>query len=71
MCPLIGPASPCGGGFSGRTGVSSMKEMGLKLPPTRVDIADIGRRLHAAEAEAQKPEHRKGSGQSKPGRRHG
>ena len=48
-----------------------MKEMGLKLPPTRVDVADIGRRLHAAEAEAKKPEHRKGSGQSKPGRRHG
>jgi hypothetical protein len=46
-----------------------MKEMLLKLPPTRVDIADIGRRLHAAEAE--KAEHRKGAGQSKPGRRHG
>jgi len=26
-----------------------MDEMGLKLPPTRVDIADIRRKFHAAE----------------------
>ena len=29
----------------------TMDEMGLKLPPTRVDIADIRRKFHAAEAE--------------------
>ena len=28
-----------------------MDEMGLKLPPTRVDIADIRRKFHAAECE--------------------
>ena len=48
-----------------------MDEMGLKLPPTHVDIADIRRKFHAAEAEELKPERRKGAGQSKPGRRHG
>jgi hypothetical protein len=26
----------------------TMDEMGLKLPPTRVDIADIRRKYHAA-----------------------
>jgi hypothetical protein len=26
-----------------------MDDMGLKLPPTRVDIADIRRKYHAAE----------------------
>jgi hypothetical protein len=30
----------------------TMDEMGLKLPPTHVDIADIRRKFHAAEAEA-------------------
>ena len=29
----------------------TMDEMGLKLPPTHVDIADIRRKFHAAEAE--------------------
>jgi Polyphosphate kinase 2 (PPK2) len=29
----------------------SMGEMGLKLPPTRVNIADIRRKYHAAERE--------------------
>jgi hypothetical protein len=29
----------------------TMDEMGLKLPPTHVDIADIRRLIHAAEAE--------------------
>jgi polyphosphate kinase 2 (PPK2 family) len=29
----------------------TMDEMGLKLPPTRVDIADIRRKFHAAEAQ--------------------
>jgi PPK2 family polyphosphate:nucleotide phosphotransferase len=29
----------------------TMDEMGLKLPPTRVDIADIHRKYHAAESE--------------------
>jgi hypothetical protein len=29
----------------------TMAEMGLKLPPTRVDIADIRRKYHAAERE--------------------
>jgi hypothetical protein len=28
-----------------------MDEMGLKLPPTHVDIADIRRKYHAAEHE--------------------
>jgi PPK2 family polyphosphate:nucleotide phosphotransferase len=32
----------------------SMEEMGLKLPPTHVDIADIRRKYHAAEHEEQK-----------------
>jgi len=31
--------------------VDSMDEMGLKLPPTHVDIADIRRKYHAAERE--------------------
>ena len=31
----------------------TMDEMGLKLPPTRVDIADIRRKFHAAEREQQ------------------
>jgi polyphosphate kinase 2 (PPK2 family) len=30
----------------------TMNEMALKLPPTRVDIADIRRKYHAAEREA-------------------
>jgi hypothetical protein len=29
----------------------TMAEMGLKLPPTHVDIADIRRKYHAAERE--------------------
>ena len=29
----------------------TMDEMGLKLPPTQVDIADIRRKYHAAERE--------------------
>lgn len=29
----------------------TMDEMGLKLPPTHVDIADIRRKYHAAERE--------------------
>jgi PPK2 family polyphosphate:nucleotide phosphotransferase len=31
--------------------VDTMEEMGLKLPPTRVDIADIARKYHAAQRE--------------------
>ena len=29
----------------------TMDEMGLKLPPTRVDIADVRRKYHAAARE--------------------
>jgi hypothetical protein len=29
-----------------------MDEMGMKLPPTRVDIVDIRRKYHAAELES-------------------
>ena len=49
----------------------TMDEMGLKVPPTHVDIADIRKKFHAAEAKEQKPARRKGAGQSKSGRRHG
>jgi hypothetical protein len=49
----------------------TMDEMGLKLPPTHVNLADIRRKFHAAETEEQKAERRKTTGQSKPGRRHG
>ncbi len=31
--------------------VDTMDEMGLKLPPARVDIADIRRKYHAAKRE--------------------
>jgi hypothetical protein len=31
----------------------TMDEMGLKLPPTRVDIAEIRRKYHAAQREEQ------------------
>jgi hypothetical protein len=31
--------------------VDTMEEMGLKLPPTQVDIAEIRRKYHAAEKE--------------------
>jgi hypothetical protein len=31
----------------------TMDEMGLKLPPTRVDIADIRRKFHAVQHERQ------------------
>jgi PPK2 family polyphosphate:nucleotide phosphotransferase len=33
----------------------TMDEMGLKLPPTHVDIADIRRKYHATELEGKKP----------------
>ena len=37
----------------------TMDEMGLKLPPTHVDIMDIRRKFHAAEAEEKGgPKHR-------------
>ena len=41
----------------------TMEEMGLKLPPTRVDLAEIRRKYHAAEAAQQGdgPEARVGS----------
>jgi len=38
----------------------TMNEMGLKLPPTRVDIAAIRRKYHAAEREAKGGTNRKG-----------
>ena len=34
-----------------------MDEMGLKLPPTRVDITDIRRKYHAAEREEKGSKH--------------
>jgi PPK2 family polyphosphate:nucleotide phosphotransferase len=34
----------------------TMNEMGLKLPPTNVDIADISRKFHAAEVEERREE---------------
>jgi hypothetical protein len=41
----------------------TMDEMGLKLPPTQVDIAEIRRKYHAAELEQKGGEkHKKGSG---------
>jgi PPK2 family polyphosphate:nucleotide phosphotransferase len=42
----------------------TMDDMGLKLPPTRVDIADIRRKYHAAERAQAK-------GSLKPSRKHG
>jgi hypothetical protein len=50
---------------------NTLEEMGLKLPPTDVNLADIRREFHPAEAEKHKAERRKWAGQSKPGRRHG
>ena len=49
----------------------TMEDMGLKLPPTHVNIADIRRKYHAAEAEEQKAGRVKGVGRAKVGRRHG
>jgi hypothetical protein len=45
-----------------------MDKIGLELPPTHVDIADIGRKYHT-EAEEQKAERQ--MGRSKTRRRHG
>ena len=50
---------------------NTMDDIGLKLPPTDVNLADIRREFHPAEAEEQKPERREWAGQSKFGRRHG
>jgi len=50
---------------------TTMKEMGLELPPTRVDIADIRRKYHVAEVEEQQVEGRRGAGRSKIDRHHG
>jgi hypothetical protein len=36
-----------------------MDEMGLKLPPTKIDIPDIRRKFHAAEVEEKDSEERK------------
>lgn len=45
----------------------TMENMGLQLPPTRVDLMDIRRRYHEAEAEEQKQH----SGMHGAGKRHG
>jgi hypothetical protein len=37
----------------------TMDEMGLKLPPTKVEISDIRRKFHAAEVEEKRNERRK------------
>jgi PPK2 family polyphosphate:nucleotide phosphotransferase len=51
----------------------TMDELGLKLPPTRVDIADIRRKYYAAEMKmrARKVMRGGGTGRSKSGRRRG
>jgi PPK2 family polyphosphate:nucleotide phosphotransferase len=43
----------------------TMGEMGLKLPPTHVDIADIRRKFHTAESEAKDGEKRRTKGAKK------
>ena len=35
--------------------VDTMAELGLKLPPTRVDLTDIRKKYHAAEIEEKDP----------------
>jgi PPK2 family polyphosphate:nucleotide phosphotransferase len=47
----------------------TMDEMGLNVPPTRVDISDIRKKIHAAEAKVQKPVRCTGAGQSNSGHR--
>jgi hypothetical protein len=42
----------------------TMDEMGLKLPPTHVDIADIRRKYHAAERKEQNVEGKSASNKS-------
>ena len=37
---------------------NTLGEMGLKLPPTHVDIADVRRKYHAAESERKGIAHR-------------
>jgi PPK2 family polyphosphate:nucleotide phosphotransferase len=49
----------------------TMDGLGLKLPPTHVDLADIGRRYHAAAAAAEKAGHSKRARRGKAGRRRG
>ena len=49
----------------------TMDGLGLKLPPTHVDIADIRRKYHAAELAARKAKHGKQAKAGKAGRRHG
>ena len=49
----------------------TMDGLGLKLPPTHVDLADIRRRYHAAEVAAAKAGHAKRVKRGKTGRRHG
>jgi PPK2 family polyphosphate:nucleotide phosphotransferase len=43
----------------------TMGEMGLKLPPTHVDMADIRRKFHTAESEAKDGEKRRTQGAKK------
>jgi PPK2 family polyphosphate:nucleotide phosphotransferase len=43
----------------------TMGEMGLKLPPTHVDLADIRRKFHTAESEAKDGEKRRTKGAKK------
>jgi PPK2 family polyphosphate:nucleotide phosphotransferase len=43
----------------------TMGEMGLKLPPTRVDMADIRRKFHAAESEGKDGEEHRTKGAKK------
>jgi len=44
----------------------SIDEMGLKLPPTNVDIADIRRKFHAAEDEEKRGAKGRGKSTTKP-----
>ena len=46
----------------------TMDEMGLKLPPTRVDLAEIRRKYHAAEGERHADESRGSEGSSRGGK---
>lgn len=49
----------------------TMEELKLQLPPTRVDLADIRRRYHAAARKELKAEDRKKAGRGKSGKRDG
>ena len=49
----------------------TIEDMGLELPPTHVDIADIRRRYHAAEVAEQAAEDHNSAGKRKTDRHHG